>query len=145
MDATLDALHLAHFSWTDVLRRAQGDAFEALGLGPHECPHRMVASGSHWRLRDYTDHKSEGPRYFQALLPSSSARLRDFGARGVAPRAILGCRPRLQRAKSRIPLRESRIRKESLPLLELAIERDDIPEFFVQPLTGGFWILIVSK
>jgi hypothetical protein len=50
-----------------------------------------------------------------------------------------------QRAKARIPLRESRICKELLPLLELAIERDDIPEFFVQPLTGGFGILVVSK
>jgi hypothetical protein len=58
MDATLNALYRAHFSWTDVLRRAQGDAFEALGLGPNECYHRMVASGSHWRLRDYTDHNA---------------------------------------------------------------------------------------
>jgi hypothetical protein len=42
MDATLNALHQAQFSWTDVLRRAQGDAFEALGLGPNECPYRVV-------------------------------------------------------------------------------------------------------
>jgi polyhydroxyalkanoate synthase subunit PhaC len=58
MDTTLNALHLAHFSWTDVLRRAQGDAFEALGLGPNECSHRVVAAGSHWRLRDYSDHNT---------------------------------------------------------------------------------------
>jgi Alpha/beta hydrolase family len=58
MNTTLDALHLAHFSWTDVLRRAQGDAFQALGLGPNECSHRVVAAGSHWRLRDYTDHNT---------------------------------------------------------------------------------------
>jgi hypothetical protein len=59
MDATLNALHQAQFSWTDVLRRAQGDAFEALRLGPNEGPYQVVASGSHWRLRDYTDH--DGP------------------------------------------------------------------------------------
>ena len=39
----------------DLLRRAQGDTFGALGLGPNECPYRVAASGSHWRLRDYTD------------------------------------------------------------------------------------------
>jgi polyhydroxyalkanoate synthase subunit PhaC len=56
MDGTLNALYRAHFSWTDALRRAQGDAFEAWGLGPNECSHRMVASGS--RLRDYTDQNA---------------------------------------------------------------------------------------
>jgi polyhydroxyalkanoate synthase subunit PhaC len=54
-DTSLNAWHQAQFSWTDVLRRAQGDAFGALGLGPNECPYRVVASGSHWRLRDYAD------------------------------------------------------------------------------------------
>jgi polyhydroxyalkanoate synthase len=56
INSALDAWHRVQFSWTDVLRRAQGDAFEALGLGPDECPYRVVASGSHWRLRDYGDH-----------------------------------------------------------------------------------------
>src|SRR5208337_3020945 len=56
MDATLNALHRAQFIWTDVLRRAQGDAFGAFGLGPNECPYRVVASGLHWLLRDYADH-----------------------------------------------------------------------------------------
>jgi polyhydroxyalkanoate synthase subunit PhaC len=52
--ATLDALQ-AQFSAADVLRRMQGDAVAALGLGPSECSYRIAASGSHWRLRDYGD------------------------------------------------------------------------------------------
>ena len=55
MGTTTNEWHHAQFGWTDVLRRAQGDAFGALGLGPNECPYRIVASGSHWRLRDYAD------------------------------------------------------------------------------------------
>jgi polyhydroxyalkanoate synthase len=56
MEAALNAWRQAQFSWNDVVRRAQGDGFSALGLGPSECPHRIVASGSHWRLRDYADY-----------------------------------------------------------------------------------------
>jgi polyhydroxyalkanoate synthase subunit PhaC len=56
MDTTMNAWHQAPYGWTDVLRRAQGDAFAALGLGPDECPYRVVAAGSHWRLRDYAEH-----------------------------------------------------------------------------------------
>jgi polyhydroxyalkanoate synthase len=56
MATTMNAWHQAQFGWTDVLRRAQGDAFGALGLGPSECPFRIAASGSQWRLRDYADH-----------------------------------------------------------------------------------------
>lgn len=53
MDDAIYAWHRAHFDWADVLRRAQGDAFGAWGLGPDECPYRVVAAGSYWRLRDY--------------------------------------------------------------------------------------------
>ena len=38
---------------TDILRRAQGHAFGAFGLGPNECPYRVIASGPFWRLREY--------------------------------------------------------------------------------------------
>ena len=51
----LDAVFRAYFAISDVMRRAQGDALSALGLGPDECPYRIIASGTHWRLRDYTD------------------------------------------------------------------------------------------
>ena len=50
--AALDALQ-AQFGANDILRRLQGNAFAAFGLGPVECPYRIAASGSHWRLRDY--------------------------------------------------------------------------------------------
>src|SRR5215831_1577238 len=43
----------AHFALTDKLHRAQGDALDALGLGPRECPFQVISSGPHWRLRAY--------------------------------------------------------------------------------------------
>ena len=55
MDAALDALRRVQFGVADVVRGAQGDALETYGLGPSECGYQVVASGSHWRLRDYTD------------------------------------------------------------------------------------------
>jgi polyhydroxyalkanoate synthase len=44
-----------HFAATDVVRRAQAALLGAFGLGPDECPYRIIASGAHWRLRDYGD------------------------------------------------------------------------------------------
>jgi hypothetical protein len=35
--AVANSLWAAHFALTDRLRRAQGDALDALGLGPREC------------------------------------------------------------------------------------------------------------
>jgi poly[(R)-3-hydroxyalkanoate] polymerase subunit PhaC len=49
----LESFTRAPFEVGDVFRRAQGDALDALGLGPSECPWRELSSGSHWRLRDY--------------------------------------------------------------------------------------------
>lgn len=37
----------------DWWRRIQGDVLAAAGFGPIECAYRVVASGTHWRLRDY--------------------------------------------------------------------------------------------
>jgi len=53
MNAVLDAFRQAQFSMTDFLRQAQGDAVGAFGLDPTESPYRIVASGTHWCLRDY--------------------------------------------------------------------------------------------
>jgi polyhydroxyalkanoate synthase subunit PhaC len=53
-DAALDPFR-APFAMADILRRAQADALGAFGLRPTECRYRVVASGSHWRLRDYAD------------------------------------------------------------------------------------------
>lgn len=62
IDTTLDAYRRAQFAFADVLRRAQGDAVGALGLDPQECVHRVIASGPHWRLRDYGSHmRSDRP------------------------------------------------------------------------------------
>jgi polyhydroxyalkanoate synthase len=53
MPALVDALRLAHFAMMDRLRRAQGNALDALGLGPRECAFELISSGPHWRLRAY--------------------------------------------------------------------------------------------
>jgi polyhydroxyalkanoate synthase len=73
----------ALFGMTDLLRRAQGQTFEAFGLGPNECPYEIIASGAFWRLRDYS---KRGPAqsvlivaapikrpYIWDLAPSASA------------------------------------------------------------------------
>lgn len=55
------AAALRHVQYTalDAFRRMQGDALALLGFGPIESPHRVIASGSHWRLRDYdSTHRS---------------------------------------------------------------------------------------
>src|SRR5260370_30764809 len=51
--AVANALCAAHFAMVDRLHRAQGDALDALGLGPRECPFQLISSGPHWRLRAY--------------------------------------------------------------------------------------------
>lgn len=56
MDVALDAAYRAQFALIDVLRRAQGSGFEALGLGPDECRYRIAAAGRFWRLREYSRH-----------------------------------------------------------------------------------------
>lgn len=50
----MDAVCQLHFAVMDTLRRAQGNALGALGLGPAECHHRVLASGPRWRLRAYS-------------------------------------------------------------------------------------------
>lgn len=83
IDAALDAFQRARFAMIDVMRRAQGDAFGAAGLDPIECSYRVVASGSHWRLRDYGGHAAASSLlivaapikrpYIWDLVPSVSA------------------------------------------------------------------------
>ena len=53
MEGQASSVGRAPFAVLDILRRAQGDALAAFGLGPREYPYRIVASGPHWRLRDY--------------------------------------------------------------------------------------------
>ena len=72
----------ATFAMTDLLRRAQGQTFEAFGLGPEECPYEVVASGAFWRHRDYGRSFAQSVlivaapikrAYIWDLVPSSSA------------------------------------------------------------------------
>ena len=72
----------AMFGVTDLLRRAQGQTFEAFGLGPQECPYEVVASGAFWRHRDYGKSSAQSVlivaapikrAYIWDLVPSSSA------------------------------------------------------------------------
>ena len=82
MDAALDPFR-AQFAMADILRRAQADALGAFGLSPTECRYRVVASGSHWRLRDYADQDTSTSLlivaapikrpYIWDLAPSASA------------------------------------------------------------------------
>lgn len=79
----VDTLCLAQFTMTDTLRRAQGDALGLLGFGPHECDYKIILSGQHWRLREYS-HPDAQPSllivpapikrpYIWDLAPSISA------------------------------------------------------------------------
>ena len=47
------AFQHAQYSALDAFCRMQGDALALLGFGPVESPHRAIASGLYWRLRDY--------------------------------------------------------------------------------------------
>lgn len=79
----LTAMHRAQFAFSDSLRRSQANALGALGLAPQECPFRIVASGKHWRLRDYGGGDCKPPLliiaapikrpYIWDLAPNASA------------------------------------------------------------------------
>ena len=83
IEAAVDAFRRAQFGINDIMRRAQGDAVEAFGLGPSESDHRIVASAPHWRLRDYGDRDASRSvllvaapikrPYIWDLAPSASA------------------------------------------------------------------------
>jgi polyhydroxyalkanoate synthase len=61
----------------------QGNALGAFGLSPIECPYQIIASGPHWRLRDYGDPEASSSLlivaapikkpYIWDLAPSASA------------------------------------------------------------------------
>jgi len=48
-----ESLRQVQFATLDLMRRAQGHALGAIGFDPIESPHRRLASGDNWRLRDY--------------------------------------------------------------------------------------------
>ena len=53
INMALGDLHRAQYALSDLMRAAQGVAVDAFGLGPAECSYEIVASGTHWQLRDY--------------------------------------------------------------------------------------------
>jgi len=83
LDAVLDTCRQVQFGITDLIRRAQGDAFGALGLDPIESPYRVIFSGPFWRLRDYGEDDATQSLlivaapikrpYIWDLVPSTSA------------------------------------------------------------------------
>jgi polyhydroxyalkanoate synthase subunit PhaC len=88
IDAALDAFGRAQFAVTDVLRRAQGDAFAVFGFGPNECAYRVVSSGWHWRLRDYGDQTASSPLLIVAA-PIKRPYIWDLSPRVTAIRSCL--------------------------------------------------------
>jgi poly[(R)-3-hydroxyalkanoate] polymerase subunit PhaC len=47
------ALRQLQFVVMDAVRRTQGELLASFGFGPVESAYRVIASGPHWRLRDY--------------------------------------------------------------------------------------------
>jgi polyhydroxyalkanoate synthase len=80
----MSTLGWLQFSATDALRRAQGVALGALGLGPTEARYEIAGGGPYWRLRDYGGADDDSPPlmivaapikrpYIWDLSPSASA------------------------------------------------------------------------
>lgn len=99
----MEMLCQTHFTFTDSLRRAQGETLELFGFGPSECDHRIVGAGPHWRLREYSGGGTEASLlivqapikrpYIWDLAPSVSAirhcldqRLRVYLLEWIPPR-----------------------------------------------------------
>ncbi len=78
----------AVFGMNDLVRRAQGCAFGAFGLGPGEASYQVVASGPFWRLRDYSTHDS-GQTLLIIAAPIKRPYIWDLAAAASAIRWIL--------------------------------------------------------
>jgi polyhydroxyalkanoate synthase len=61
MPPLIDFFRQAQFALLDLLRRAQGQALGSIGFGPAELGYRVLASGGHWRLRDYAGSNRRAP------------------------------------------------------------------------------------
>jgi polyhydroxyalkanoate synthase len=83
LDRTDWEIWMSMFALADILRRAQGGTLERLGFGPANHSYRILASGAHWRLRDYSESGAGPPLlivpapikrpYIWDLAPSASA------------------------------------------------------------------------
>jgi polyhydroxyalkanoate synthase subunit PhaC len=77
-------------SLADAWRRAQGDVLGALGFGPTESEYRVLASGRHWRLRDYGGPAAGSPVLIVAA-PIKRPYIWDFSPSISAVRYCLSC------------------------------------------------------
>jgi polyhydroxyalkanoate synthase len=78
-----ELLRHAQFAVLDVLRRAQGEVLGAIGFDPPELAYEVLASGHHWRLRDYGGYDADASLlivaapikrpYIWNLAPAASA------------------------------------------------------------------------
>jgi polyhydroxyalkanoate synthase subunit PhaC len=87
---TLGALNRVQFRAIDILRGLQGDAAAAaFGLGPNECSYRVIASGSHWRLRDYVGNNNASPSLLIVAAPIKRPYIWDLAPSVSAIRVFL--------------------------------------------------------
>ncbi len=82
------------FSSVDELRKAQGQGLKALGFGPSEHRHRIVASGALWRLRRYAGPDA-GPVLLVVAAPIKRAYIWDLAPSVSAVRYCLRHRLRV--------------------------------------------------
>jgi polyhydroxyalkanoate synthase subunit PhaC len=87
--ALIDGLCRLHFAFSDSFRRAQANALDALGLGPHECDFRVICSDSHWRLREYAGQKAT-PSLLIVAAPIKRPYIWDLSPSVSAVRYCLG-------------------------------------------------------
>jgi polyhydroxyalkanoate synthase len=72
----------------DTLRQFQGGTLAAWGFGPSECPYRVIATGSHWRLRDYGE-QGVGASLFIVAAPIKRPYIWDLSPSASAIRHCL--------------------------------------------------------
>lgn len=88
IDTAFDAVRTL-FGMADIVRRAQASAATAFGLGPSECPYRILASAPYWRLRDYGDHGTS-PSLLIVAAPIKRPYIWDLAPSTSAIRHLLG-------------------------------------------------------
>ena len=91
LDAVVGGCRQFQFSMADLVRRLQGQAWGAFGFDAVETPHRIIASGPFWRLRDYGQQINGQPLLIVAApikrpyiwdLTASTSAIRNILAQG---------------------------------------------------------------
>ena len=77
------------FEFMDSTRRAQGDVFAALGLGPNECAYHIIAQAPLWRLRAYSA-RTAGPPLLIVAAPIKKPYIWDIAPGASAVSYCLG-------------------------------------------------------